>query len=134
MTNEALCADNERWSESFAVQIIGCFRDSNVLGYLAIKLENDTNCARVWKSFVAQMTLHDSEAMRFRKHWNELLNLKCEDLDSFPMMYFSKFNIALQQLEELGATFLDQKYLRTTIIARGVLTTELQSTLDLSRK
>ena len=133
LTNEALCAANERWSESFAARIIGCFRDSNVLGYLAISLEDDTNCARVWKSFVAQMTSHDSEAVRFRKFWNELFNLKCEDLDSFPV-YFSKFSIALQRLEELGATFLDQKYLGTTIIARGVLASELQSTLDSCRK
>lgn len=133
LTNEALCVANERWSESFAARIIGCFRDSNVLGYLAIELEDDTNCARVWKSFVAQMTSHDSEAVRFRKYWNELFNLKCEDLDSFPV-YFSKFSIALQRLEELGATFLDQKYLGTTIIARGVLATELQSTLDSCRK
>ncbi len=65
---------------------------------------------------------------------DKLLNLKkCEDLDSFPV-YFSKFNIALQHLEELGANFLDQKYLGTTIIARGVLASELQSALDSARK
>ena len=83
INNRKYCDNHPAWSAAFASYLRDLITNSNILGYLAMELDTEENCADIWKIIKDKLSSVDVTTSRIYRYWQDLFGLKCEDMDSF---------------------------------------------------
>ena len=87
--SRSYCGNHPKWSSAFASRIRDSIFKSSILGYLAIELDTEHNCAKLWENIRSKLTSSDVLTAQVYNFWQELFGLTCVDMESFLPFYSS---------------------------------------------
>ena len=66
--DEAFCSYHITWSRAFASRIRDSVAHNEILSFIATEEESENNCAKLWKTVVANLNLADLTMARTMAH------------------------------------------------------------------
>ena len=119
------CDNHPAWSGAFASRLRGALSNSSILQYLSTELEDEANCAKVWRAIQSKLSTADVKIARMSQDWHDLFGLKCEDMDSFLSFYSSSKKILHKLKKSKSIAVTDNVFLKS-YFAKVIQTPELQ--------
>ena len=95
LVDEGKCVANKEFSEAFASRIRASIAKNDELKYIATTHAKVDNCAKLWKVLLDTLMSPKLSLSRECTLWKDLLDLRCEDVDQFPLFFsetVSKFH------------------------------------------
>ena len=112
LQDENLCNANKEFSQAYASRLRNSIAHNDELKYIVTTHRDEDNCAKLWKVLYDTLMSQKLSLSRECALWKELFDLRCDDLDKFPLFYseaVSKFH-DLGRLKSVAAK--DDKFKR----------------------
>ena len=98
LQDEVLCDTNKEFSQAFVSRLRKSIAHNDELKYIASTHQDEDNCAKLWKVLYTTLMSQKLTLSCECALWKELFNLRCDELDKFPLFY----NETVSNFHDLG--------------------------------
>ena len=126
LTDRKTCTDNLDWSKAFTSRVRTAIKDHAEISYLATQYQAEENCAVFFQNLTKILETREVQLTRECHLWLSLLNLKCDDIDSFGT-FFSDMNTLLIKLKNDKSVALTDDNLLRVLLHRAIDVPELET-------
>jgi len=120
------------WSGAFAFRLQDSIAESDMLSFLAMELDGENNCTKVWERFAWHLSSTDIKTVQVMMNWNYILLTKYEDRESFLRFYLKTKGILYKITKGNSIAAKDEIFLKAYFlvdIEAKELQTEVKSFL-----